>query len=54
MVSSAGSAGEGIWSRETGSAVSFRVSLLISIPRLNMVLTYGIPPNYGGSVRLLI
>ena len=28
------------WSRETGSAVPSRVSLLISILRLNMVLTY--------------
>ena len=27
-----------IWSRETGSAVPSRVSLLISIPRLNLVL----------------
>ena len=31
------------WSRETGSAVPSRVSLLISILRLNLVLTYGIP-----------
>ena len=29
-----------IWSRETGSAVPSRVSLLISILRLNLVLTY--------------
>ena len=28
-----------IWSRETGSAVPSRVSLLISILRLNLVLT---------------
>ena len=28
-----------IWSRETGSAVQSRVSLLISILRLNLVLT---------------
>ena len=35
-----------IWSRETGSAVPSRVSLLISILRLNMVLTYGIPPEF--------
>ena len=28
-----------IWSRETGSAVPSRISLLISIPRLNLVLT---------------
>ena len=30
-----------IWSRETGSEVPFRVSLLVSIFRLNLVLTYG-------------
>ena len=30
----------GIWSRETGSTVPPRVSLLISILRLNLVLTY--------------
>ena len=36
-----------IWSRETGSAVPSRVSLLISIHvlRVNLVLTYGIPPE---------
>ena len=34
-----------IWSRETGSAVPSRVSLLIPILRLNLVLTYGIPYN---------
>ena len=33
-----------IWSRETGSAIPSRVSLLISILRLNLVLTYGFPP----------
>ena len=33
------------WSHETGSAVPSRVSLLTSIPRLNIVLTYGIPPE---------
>ena len=37
-----------IWSRETGSAVPSRVSLLISILRLNQVLTYGIPPGFRG------
>ena len=31
------------WSCEMGSAVPSRVSLLISILRLNLVLTYGIP-----------
>ena len=35
-----------IWPRETGSAVPSRVSLLISILRLNLVLTYGIPPEF--------
>ena len=35
-----------IWSRETGSAVLSSISLLISIPRLNLVLTYGIPPDF--------
>ena len=30
-----------IWSREPGSAVPSRVSLLMSILRLNLVLTYG-------------
>ena len=29
-----------------------RVSLLISILRLNLVLTYGIPPEFRGGVRL--
>ena len=44
-----------IWSRETGSAVPSRVSLLISILRLNLVLTYyGIPPEFCGGVHLFI
>ena len=43
-----------IWSRETGSAVPSRVSLLISILRLNLVLIYGIPPEFRGGVHLLI
>ena len=34
-----------IWSRETGSAVPSRVSLLISVLRPNLVLTYGTPPD---------
>ena len=42
-----------IWSRETGSAVPPRVSLLISILRLNLVLTYGIPPEFRGGVYIL-
>ena len=41
-----------IRSRETGSAVPSRVSLLISILRLNLVLTYGIPPEFRGGVHL--
>ena len=41
-----------IWSRETGSAVPSPVSLLISILRLNLVLTYGIPPEFRGGVHL--
>ena len=41
-----------IWSRETGSAVPSRVSLLISIFRLNLVLTYGIPPEFRGGVHM--
>ena len=43
-----------IWSRETGSAVPFCVSLLISILRLNLVLTYGIPPDFRAGVYLFI
>ena len=43
-----------IWSRETGSAVSSRVSLLISILRLNLVLIYGIPPDFRGGVHLFL
>ena len=44
----------GIWSRETDSAVPSRVSLLISILRLNLVLTYGIPPEFRGGVHELL
>ena len=40
--------------RETGTAVPSRVSLLISILRLNLVLPYGIPPEFrSGGVDLL-
>ena len=39
-------------SRETGSAVPSRASLLISILRLNLVLTYGIPPEFRGGVHM--
>ena len=31
---------------DAGSAVPSRVSLLISILRLNLVLTHGIPPDF--------
>ena len=37
-----------------GLAVPSRVSLLISILRLNVVLTYGIPPEFRGGVNLFI
>ena len=40
-----------IWSSETSSAVSSRVSLFVSILRLNVVLTYGIPPGFRGGVH---
>ena len=44
-----------IWFRETGSAVPSRVSLLISILRLNLVLTYYvIPPDFRGGVYLFV
>ena len=43
-----------IWSRETGSAVPSRISLLISILRLNLVHTYGIHPEFRGGVHLFI
>ena len=43
-----------IWSLETVSAVSSRVNLLISILRLNLVLSYGIPPEFRGRVHLFI
>ena len=39
------------WSRDTGSTVQSRVSLLISILRLDLVLTYGIPPEFRGGVH---
>ena len=43
------------WSRETGSALPSRVSLLISILRLNLVLTtYEIPHEFRGGVHLYI
>ena len=42
----------GIWSRETSSAVPSRINLLISKLRLNLVRTYGIPPEFRGGVQL--
>ena len=39
--------------RETDSAVPSRVSLLISILTLNLVLTYGIAPEFRGGVIYL-
>ena len=41
-----------IWSRVTDSAVP--VSLLVSILRLNLVLTYGITPEFRDGVILFI
>ena len=44
-----------IWSRETGSAVPSRISVLISILRLNLVCTYyGIRPDFRGGVHIYI
>ena len=43
-----------IWSRETGSVVPSRVSLLILILRLNLVLTYEIPLEFRGGVHLFM
>ena len=39
---------------ETGSAVPSRASLLISILRLKLELTYGIPLEFRGGVHLFI
>ena len=39
-----------IWSRETGSAVPSRVSLLVSILRLNLVLTGFLPSSAAASI----
>ena len=43
-----------IWSRETGLAVPSRVGLFISILKLNLMLTYGIPPDFRDGVHLFI
>ena len=37
---------ENVWSRYTVSAVPSRVSLFISILRLNLMLACGIPPDF--------
>ena len=44
----------GIWSRKTSSAVPSRISLLISILRLNLVRTCGIPPEFRGGVHSFV
>ena len=41
-----------IWSHEMDSVVPSRVSLLISILRLDLVLTYDIPTEFRGGVHL--
>ena len=46
--------GLGIWSRETCSAIPSRISLLLSILRLILVRTYGIPPDFRGGVHLFV
>ena len=43
-----------VWSRETGSAIPSRVSLLISTLRLSVVLTHGIPPDFRSGVHSFI
>ena len=43
-----------ISSRETDSAVPSRISLNISILRLNLMLTYGVPPEFRDGVHLFI
>ena len=42
------------WPRETSLAVPSRISLLISILMLNLVRTYGIPPELRGGVHLFV
>ena len=43
-----------IWSREMCSAIPSSVSLLISTLRLDLVLTYEIPPEFRGGVHIFI
>ena len=45
---------ENLVSRDGFGSVPSRVSLLISVLRLNLVLTYGIPPEFRGGVHLFI
>ena len=45
---------ENLVSRDGFSRPVSRVSLLVSILRLNLVLTYGIPPEFRGGVHLFI
>ena len=42
---------ENLVSRDGFNRPASRVSLLISILRLNLVLTYGIPPEFRGGVH---
>ena len=53
-ISLSASAPENLVSREMGVAVPSPVSLLIFILRLNLVLTYEIPPEFRGGVHLFI
>ena len=53
MVSLSAFAPENLVSRD-GFGSSVRVSLLISIRRLNLVVTYGILPEFRGGVHLFI
>ena len=43
-----------IWSRDTGSTVPSRGSLVISILGVNLVPNYGIPPKFRDGVHLFI
>ena len=43
-----------IWYYEKSSAIPSRVSLLMSIVRLNLVLPYGIPPEFSDGVLLFL
>ena len=43
-----------IWPCETGLAAPSRASLLISKLRLNLVLTYGIPPEFRGGCKAAV